>query len=84
MDINLTPAVSARLEQMKSETGLSADQLVGDALAGYLEELAETRAMLDNRYDEIKSGKVKPIDGEAFFEELRLREAALLQNRAST
>jgi hypothetical protein len=40
-------------------------------MAAYLQELAQTREMLDGRYDDIKSGRVKPIDGEAFFESLR-------------
>ncbi len=41
--------------------------------------------MLDSRYDDLKSGKVKPIDGEEFFENLRRREDELLKktfNRA--
>ena len=37
------------------------------------------RSMLDSRYDDIKSGQVTPIDGEAFFESLRQREASLLK-----
>jgi hypothetical protein len=36
-------------------------------VAGYLAELIEVRGVLDSRYDEIKSGRVKPIDGETFF-----------------
>jgi hypothetical protein len=44
-------------------------------------ELAKTREMLDSRYDELKSGKVKPIDGEAFFENLRRREDDLLSKK---
>jgi hypothetical protein len=50
-------------------------------MAGYLSEAAELRNMLDNRYDEIKSGRVKPIDGETFFESLRQREDELLNRR---
>lgn len=55
-------------------------------MACYLEELAEVRWMLDRRYDEVKSGKVKPIDCEAFFESLRKREDELTkqQSGAST
>ena len=37
--------------------------------------------MLDSRYDEIKSGRVVPIDGEAFFDNLRQREDELLKKR---
>jgi hypothetical protein len=39
-------------------------------------------AMLDSRYDDIKSGRVMPVDGEAFFESLRQREDELLKNRS--
>jgi len=37
--------------------------------------------MLDGRYDEVKSGRVKPIGGETFFEDLRQRENELLAKR---
>jgi hypothetical protein len=47
-------------------------------MAGYFDELARTRQMLDSRYDDLKGGSVKTIDGEEFFEELRRREDELL------
>jgi hypothetical protein len=50
-----------------------------DALAGYFEEVAQTREMLNSRYDDLKSGRAKPIDGEDFFEGLRHREDELLK-----
>ena len=40
-------------------------------MAGYLAELAELRGKLDRRYDEIQSGRVKPLDGEDAFDRLR-------------
>jgi hypothetical protein len=46
-----------------------------------LAEVAEVRELLDSRYDEIKSGRVKPLDGEVFFESLRRREDELLAKR---
>jgi hypothetical protein len=39
-----------------------------------LAEVAEVRNMLGSRYDDIKSGRVKPIDGEAFFDNFRQRD----------
>ncbi len=42
------------------------------------DEVGEVQKSLDRRYDDIKAGRVAPIDGEAFFEELRQREEALL------
>jgi hypothetical protein len=53
-------------------------------MAAYLTEVAEVRNMLDSRYDDIKSGRVKPVDGEAFFEDLRRRERELLKLRCGT
>jgi hypothetical protein len=35
----------------------------------------------DRRHDEIHSGQVQPLDGEAFFERLRQQEAELIQER---
>ena len=37
------------------------------------------RSMLDRRYDDLESGRVQPIDGEVFFENLRKREDELLK-----
>ena len=82
MEVHFTPDVEAKLHALATETGRAADEFVQDALAGYFEELAQVRAMLDNRYDAIKSGQVQPLDGEAFFERLRQREEALLKKNA--
>jgi predicted transcriptional regulator len=74
MEIHLNPEVQAKLDQIAHDTGRPGDQLVEEALIGYFDALAHTRQMLDSRYDDLESGRVKPIDGEAFFESLRLRE----------
>jgi hypothetical protein len=50
------------------------DDFVRDVMGEYLDELIQVPSMLDRRYDDIKSGRVKPIDGEKFFEELKVRE----------
>jgi hypothetical protein len=71
------------LQELAAKTGRAPDELVEDAMAGYLKELSETREMLDSRYDDIKGGRVKPIDGEAFFEGLRQREEERLKRRSA-
>jgi predicted DNA-binding protein len=81
MEVRLKPETQSRLNELVSRSGRPADELVEDAMAGYLGEVAEVRSMLDGRYDEIKSGRVKPIDGESFFEGLRQREDELLKRR---
>jgi predicted DNA-binding protein len=79
MEVRLKPETESRLHELASKSGRPTDDLVEDAMAGYLGEVAEARNMLDNRYDDIKSGRVKPIDGETFFEDLRQRENELLK-----
>jgi hypothetical protein len=38
--------------------------------------------MLNDRYDDLKSGRVKPVDGEEFFENLRRHEDELLKKNS--
>lgn len=71
MVVRLKPETESRLQELAVTTGRAPDDLIEDAMAGYLAELAQLRATLDTRYDEIKSGRVKPIDGEEGFDRLR-------------
>jgi predicted transcriptional regulator len=73
MEAQFEPAVQAKLDRIARESGRAAAELVQDAVAGYVDELSGTRDMLDARYDDIKSGKVKLIDGEEAFARLHER-----------
>jgi len=73
MEVHFKPDVQAKLEQMARDSGRPADELVQDAVAGLCDDLAGTREMLDSRYDDIKSGRVKLIPGEEAFARLRER-----------
>jgi len=42
-------------------------------VADYFDGVRQIRGTFDSRYDDLKSGRVKPIDGEEFFEKLRRR-----------
>ncbi len=77
MEVRFKPETESRLIELAARIGRAPDDLIEDAMAGYLAEVAEVRGILDNRYDEIQSGRVKAIDGEAFFESLRRRESEL-------
>lgn len=79
MEVNVAPELAKKLSDLAATTGRAPDEIVQDALAGYLDEVSSLRATLDTRYDDLKSGLVKPIDGEAFFEQLRQREEDLLK-----
>ena len=71
MEVHLTPETESRLFEWASRCGRPASELIEDAMAGYFAEVEELRHTIDSRYDDIKSGRVKPIDGEEAFERLR-------------
>ena len=79
MEVRLAPDLEAKLNQLSAETGRTKEELVQDAMAGYLTELSQLRDTLDSRYDDIKSGRVKPIDGEEVFPRSATKENRLLQ-----
>jgi len=76
MEVHFNPDIQTKLERLAIDTGRPADELLQDALAGYFDELAGTREMLDRRYDDLKSGRVKPISGDEVKAGLRARSEA--------
>lgn len=61
---------------MARESGRPSDELVEDALIGYFNELAYTREMLDRRYDDLESGKVRLISPEEVRARILAKSAA--------
>ena len=51
-------------------------------MTGYFDELNDLRGMLDNRYDDLASGGVKPIDGEEVRTLLQAKTEAQRNRRA--
>ena len=76
MEVHFTPDTQAKLDRLVMETGRPADEFVQDAMAGYVDELADVRATLDSRYDDLKSGRVKPVGGDEVIARLRAKSAA--------
>jgi predicted DNA-binding protein len=73
MEVHFTPETENKLKDLAAQSGRgTADELVRDVVEGYFDELAQTRHVLNSRYDDLKSGRVKPIPGdevEAYFRE---------------
>lgn len=72
MEVHFTPETEKKLKDISAQSGRGTDDLVEDAMAAYVDELLQTRDMLNSRYDDLKSGRVKPIPGdevEAYFRE---------------
>ena len=65
MDVHLkNPDLQAELDRWVTQTGRGPD------------ELARTREMLNSRYDDLKSGKVKPISRDEIVAYFREKSAA--------
>jgi hypothetical protein len=79
MEVHFKPDVQAKLDQMARESGCPSDELVEDAVIGYFDELARAREILDRRFDDLESVRVKPIDGEEAYR--RLMEKTDAQRR---
>jgi hypothetical protein len=83
MEVQFSPDVESRLQELATALGRPAGEFVEDAMATYFEDLAEVRSVLASRYNEVVSGAILPIDGEEFFDCLRDRERLLLEQRNS-
>ena len=71
MKVHLTPETAEKLDALAASSGRSPEDIVEDALAGYLEAVGSIRRAVDSRYDDLKNGRVKAIDGEEAFRQLR-------------
>ena len=70
MEVQFAPEIEKQLNDLAAQSGRDASELVQDAVAGFVSEVSEVREMLDSRYDDIKSGRVKLVDGEEAFARL--------------
>jgi predicted DNA-binding protein len=59
MEVHFTPDTEKRLAALAEKTGRAAQELLEDAIP-YLEELVGVREILDGRYDDLSTGRVKP------------------------
>ena len=71
MEVHFRPDTESRLQDLASKSGRPPSDLIEDAMAGYLQELGQVRDMLDGRYEDLKTGRVKPVDGDDAFARLR-------------
>jgi hypothetical protein len=76
MEVHLNnPDIQAKIDRWVAETGRGPAELIEDAVAGYFVELNQTREMLTSRYDDLKSGKVKPVSGDEVIAHFREKSA---------
>jgi plasmid stabilization system protein ParE len=71
MEVHFKPETESGLNELASQSGRPTHELVEDAMAAYSGEVSQVRGMLDSRYDDLKSARVKSIDSEEAFGRLR-------------
>jgi predicted DNA-binding protein len=76
MEVHFNPETENKLNDLAAQSGRAIDALVQDVVEGYFAELAETREMLNGRYDDLKGGRVKAVDGEEAFSRLKAKTEA--------
>ena len=81
MEVHFTPEVQEKLEQMARDAGRQPAEVIEDAVIGLYDELAYAREMLDRRFDQMESGKVQGIEGEAAYRLLMEKTEARRQRR---
>jgi hypothetical protein len=74
--VQLKPETKSRSEELSATTDGTRDELVEDGMSGYLAEPSEVRKIRDIRYDQVKSGAVRPFEAEK-----PSVNSAIIQNR---
>jgi len=81
MEVDFSPEVQAKLDQMARDAGKQPTDVIEDAVVGLFDELSYMREMLNRRYDEMESGKVQGIDGEEAYHRLMEKTQARRHRR---
>jgi hypothetical protein len=82
MEIHFTPETEKKLTALAAQSGrATADELVQDVIEEYFGDLAQARHMLDRRYDDLESGRVKPVPDDEVIARLRAKSEAYRASR---
>ena len=82
MEIHFTPETEKKLNTLAAQSGrATAEELVQDVVEEYFGDLSHAREMLDRRYDDLESGRVKPVPADEVIARLRAKSAAYRATR---
>jgi predicted transcriptional regulator len=76
MEIEFSHEVERSLNDLAAQSGRPLEDIIREAVAGYLAELSAVREEIDRRYDDLKSGRAVAIDGEEAFARLKANTEA--------
>jgi predicted DNA-binding protein len=82
MEVNFSPETEKKLNTLAVQSGReTADELVRDIIEEYFGDLAQAREVLDGRYDDLESGKIKLVPGDEVVARLRAKSALYRASR---
>jgi len=84
LEVHFSPDTEKKLKDLAALSGReTADELVQHVVEGFIDDVAQTRDMLDNRYDDLKSGRVKPISSDEVEAHFREKSATARRSPSS-
>jgi predicted DNA-binding protein len=81
MSLEIKPNQEAKIAALAAKTGRDKSEILEEVIDSYFDELADMRQMLDQRYDQFKTGRVKELTPEEVREDIERRKREFLQQR---
>jgi len=79
MSLEIKPNQEAKIAALAAMTGRDKAQILEEVIDSYFDELNAVREMLDRRYDDFKSGRVKELTPEQLREDIERRKREFSQ-----
>ena len=81
MSLEIKPNQEAKIAALAAKTGRDKAEILEEVIDSYFDELTDIREMLDRRYDDFKSGRVKELTPDQLREDIERRKREFLQQR---
>jgi hypothetical protein len=74
MSLEIKPNQEAKIAALAAKTGRDKEEILDEVIDSYFDELAAVRELLDRRYDQFKTGRVKALTSGELRENLERRK----------
>ena len=81
MSLEIKPNQEAKIAALAAKTGRDESEILEEVIDSYFDELTDVRRMLDQRYDDFKSGRVKELPPDELRDDIERRKREFLQQR---
>ena len=81
MSLEIKPCQEAKIAALATTTDRDKAEILNEVIDSYFDSLDDVREMLDRRFDDVKSGRVKVLTPEQLREDLDRRKREFLQQQ---